>query len=87
VGPLSAITHMRLNRFQPRGIYETNDGANFLGISYDEKSPLLNNANGRMQVKDPSSIKRLWLFACADRLDQTGTIYQIEALFRGDMPE
>ncbi len=86
-GPLSAITHMRLNRFQPRGIYETNDGANFLGISYDKKGPLLNNANGRMQVKDPSSIKRLWLFACADRLDQTGTIYQIKALFRRDLPE
>jgi len=86
VGPLSAITHMRLNRFQPRGIYETNEGANYLGISYDEKSPLLNNANGRMQVKDPSSIKRLWLFACADRPDQTGTIYQIKALFRRDMP-
>jgi len=85
VGPMTSITHIKLQRRHPVGINDTNDQNPILGVSLQPHGPLLNNHNGRMQIKDPVSHKRIWLFSCADGNDRSDSIYQVEALFRRDV--
>jgi len=86
-GPMTAITHIKLKRSHPVGINDTNDQNSLLGVSLQPDGPLLNHPNGRIQLRNPASIKRVWLFACTDGQDQPDNIYWAEVRLRRDMPQ
>ena len=82
-GPMAAITHIKLQRGHSASI---NDQNPLLGVSLQETGPLLNISNGQIQLRNPASIKRVWLFACANGQDQPDSIYWAEVRLRRDMP-
>lgn len=86
MGPISAITHIKLQRGNPAHINDTNNKNPPLGVSLQPNGPLLNNPNGRIQLANPVQNNRLWLFACADGKDQPTNVYWSEFRLRRDLP-
>ena len=79
----TVITNLTLRRSNPPGIYHTEDTAYLMGVAANPNSQLLNKEDGQIEIAVNQKNLRLWLFACADGLDNSASLYQLVITLNG----
>ena len=71
----NVMSAMSLERGSPIGLNHTGGENYVLGLSHQPNLPFLNDQNGEIQIPVTADTMQLWLFACADDFDESGTEY------------
>jgi len=79
-----AITAVRVERKHPGGVNHTGGNDFVLGVALGADSSLINRDDGGIELPVSTSSARLWLFGCADGLDNADTEYRVLAAFRSE---
>jgi|TARA_Y100000031_G_scaffold121505_1_gene136036 hypothetical protein len=79
-----AITALRLDRKSPGGVNHTGGNDFVLGVAIGADRSLINRDDGGIELPVSTSSVRLWLFGCADGLDNADTEYRVRAAFRSE---
>ena len=77
-GQQENITHIDLSRSNPDGVNRTSNKDFILGVSTGLRSKLLNNTDGTISIPIRANNQRLYLFACDDGVESTGSIYSVQ---------